>query len=124
MTLVAVAAYLTVAAVHSLVGRRTPEGSLFANALAGASVLVLTPLAYGKLRLARALGSRSLHGDGVLSGAGAFLSGMALTGLVINGKLGWWWADAVAALAMAVLLLAEAFLVARDPDRARAGPEP
>ena len=32
---------------------------------------------------------------------------MALAGLALNAVLGWWWADPIAALAIAVLLVRE-----------------
>ena len=72
------------------------------------SVVVLTPLAYGKRRVATQLDSRALRGDGALSGIGAAVALLALTGLWLDDAFGWWWADRVAALVVAGIAAAEA----------------
>jgi divalent metal cation (Fe/Co/Zn/Cd) transporter len=39
--------------------------------------------------------------------AGAVLAAVALASLILDSVLGWWWADAVAALVIALFLLRE-----------------
>jgi len=74
---------------------------------------VLTPLAVAKRRLGARLGSRALQGDGSLSGIGAATSFLALTGLIGYQLLGWWWADRVAALAVAAVAAVAAWHTTR-----------
>jgi divalent metal cation (Fe/Co/Zn/Cd) transporter len=105
--LVLVAIYLTVGAVAAFTNHSEPQKSPLGMALTGGSIVVLPILAMAKLRLARALDSRALRGDGVLSGAGALLAFAALIALVLNSGLGWWWADSIAALVIAVVLFWE-----------------
>jgi divalent metal cation (Fe/Co/Zn/Cd) transporter len=111
--LVLIGLYLAVAAVFALANHSHPESTVVGIALTVASVLVLPVLARAKLRLARHLGSSALHGDGVLSLAGAVLASATLISLLVNSALGWWWADAVAALLIAGTLLREGWLISR-----------
>ena len=69
---------------------------------------MLTPLAIAKIRLSGQMGSRALRGDGALSGIGAATSLLALAAIGLQNALGWWWADRVAAMAVALIALAEA----------------
>jgi divalent metal cation (Fe/Co/Zn/Cd) transporter len=75
--------------------------------LTAASILVLPVLARGKLRLAAPLQSPGLRGDGVLSLAGAVLAAATLLSLALDAALDWWWADALAAVLIAAMLLTE-----------------
>jgi hypothetical protein len=56
-------------------------------------VLALPVLARAKLRLATQPRSSALHGDGVLSLAGAVLAAATLFSLLVGSALGEWWAD-------------------------------
>jgi divalent metal cation (Fe/Co/Zn/Cd) transporter len=76
---------------------------------AGISLIVYTPLAYAKRRLGAQMASQALQEDGTLSGIGAANSPLALTALVLNDTLGWWWADRIAALVVAAIAAAEAW---------------
>jgi divalent metal cation (Fe/Co/Zn/Cd) transporter len=55
------------------------------------------------------MASRAWQGDGTLSGIGAASSLLALTALVLNDTLGWWWADQIAALVVAAIAAAGAW---------------
>ena len=57
----------------------------------------------------------------MLSLAGAVLAAATLVSLIVRAALGWWWADAVAALAIAVMLVGEG-LRCRTADALRATP--
>ena len=76
------------------------------------SVLVLPWLGRKKLRVAAALPSVALRGDGVLTLATAALAAITLLALLVTSTLGWWWADPVAALIIAIGLAAEGLRVA------------
>ena len=109
-----IGSYLTVAAVVALANRSQPHSTAVGVALTAASVLVLPVLARAKLRLAKQLGSSALRGDGVLSLAGAVLAAATLISLLVDSAFGWWWADPVAALLIAGILLREGSLISLD----------
>jgi divalent metal cation (Fe/Co/Zn/Cd) transporter len=111
--LVVIGLYLVVAAAFALANRSHPQSIPVGTALTAASVLVLPVLAKAKLRLARQLDSSALHGDGVLSLAGAVLAAATLISLLLDSAFGWWWIDAVAALLIAGTLLREGWLISR-----------
>jgi divalent metal cation (Fe/Co/Zn/Cd) transporter len=109
--LVLIGLYLAVAAVVALANHSHSEHTTVGVALTAASVLVLPVLARAKLRLSNQLGSSALHGDGVLSLAGAALAAATLGSLLVESAFGWWWADAAAAGLIAVTLLREGCLI-------------
>jgi divalent metal cation (Fe/Co/Zn/Cd) transporter len=94
-----VAVVLTVESASTLASGSHPGTSAITLIAAGVSSAVLAPLAYAKLQLGSRMASRALQGDGTLSGIGAATSLLALAALALNGALGWWWADRVAAAA-------------------------
>ena len=98
---------LATRAISALAEEHGPESSPFGIALTAAAALVLPVLARAKLRLAAALNSPGLRGDGVLSLAGAVLAAATLASLLLDAALSWWWADSVAALLIAGMLLVE-----------------
>lgn len=108
MAFVLIAAYLTVQSVRALARGTGHAVSFFAIVIAVASLLVLPVLGRAKLRVAAVLGSRALRADSLLTLFGAALAAVTCAALVLGRLVGWWWADAVAALVIAVLLLAEA----------------
>jgi divalent metal cation (Fe/Co/Zn/Cd) transporter len=75
--------------------------------LAALSLAVMPTLAWAKRRTAVALGSPTLRADAQETFLCAWLSAALLAGLVLNAALGWWWADSLAALAIAVLAVKE-----------------
>lgn len=101
----------------ALIGHSAPERSPVGLALTAASVLVLPVLARAKLRLAGPLQSTALRGDGILSLAGAALAAVTLASLALDRVLGWWWTDAVAALAIAGFVLAAGWKTSRTARR-------
>jgi divalent metal cation (Fe/Co/Zn/Cd) transporter len=105
--LILIAAYLAVRATSALADGSGPEPSSLGVVLTGASMLVLPVLAGAKLRLAGSLESQALRADGVLSAAGAVLAVATLMGLLLDAALDWWWADSIAAVMIAGVLLRE-----------------
>ena len=91
-----------------LIGGSHPDASALGLILATGSLLVLPWLGRMKLQVASRLPSPALRGDGILSIAAAALAAITLVTLLVNSALGWWWADAVAALVIATALVAEA----------------
>jgi divalent metal cation (Fe/Co/Zn/Cd) transporter len=107
-----VAVFLAVQSVRRLADGTGPGGDVGPIVVAAASVMVLPPLARAKRRAGKALGSRALRGDGTLSGVGAAIALLALVGLLVTRTLGWRWADAAAALMVAIVAGVEARIVA------------
>jgi divalent metal cation (Fe/Co/Zn/Cd) transporter len=64
-------------------------------------------LARAKRRVARQIGSRAMEADAFQTTACVWLSLATLVGIGLNGALGWWWADPIAALVIAALVVKE-----------------
>jgi divalent metal cation (Fe/Co/Zn/Cd) transporter len=64
------------------------------------SLVVMPALAYSKQRTGRELGSRALVADSMETWVCSYLSLALLAGVGLYLLVGWWWADAVGALAM------------------------
>jgi divalent metal cation (Fe/Co/Zn/Cd) transporter len=107
-----VALYIGVRAGRALLDEAHASKSALGIVLAAASLLVLPWLGRSKLHVAGGLASRALRGDAVLTIAAAALAGITLAALLLASTLGWWWADPVAALAIAVVLAVEATRIA------------
>ncbi|NJD18813.1 MAG: hypothetical protein FIA95_05970 [Gemmatimonadetes bacterium] len=101
------AAYVAFEASRSLVLREPPEASWPGIVIAALSLLVMPWLARQKRHVAADLGSRALVADSRQTDLCAYLSAILLGGLLLNALLGWWWADPVAALAMAPIIANE-----------------
>ncbi len=110
------AAYVTFEALRSLVGGEAPDASPVGIVLTAVSIPVMLWLAAAKRRTGEALGSRALIADSKQTRACWYLSVVALAGLVANAALGWWWADPLAALGIAVLLVREGLEAVRGED--------
>jgi divalent metal cation (Fe/Co/Zn/Cd) transporter len=107
LALIALALYLAVGAVRALAAQAHPETSLVGLALLLASALVLPPLAIAKYRVAARLVSGALRADSILTAVAAALAVISLASLAASATLGLWWADAVAALIVAVIVVRE-----------------
>lgn len=110
------AAYVSFEALRGLLTGAQPDASAVGIVLTAVSIVVMLWLARAKRRVGVALGSRALIADAMQTLACWYLSTVALVGLVLNAALGWWWADSVAALAIAVLLLREGLEAIRGED--------
>ncbi len=109
ITFFLLSAYAGVEAARDLYFHHAPETSVPGMILAGASLIVMPVLAIAKRRLARSLNSRALFADSMETLFCSYFSATLLAGLALNAWLGWWWADPVAALVIAVLMIREGF---------------
>jgi divalent metal cation (Fe/Co/Zn/Cd) transporter len=107
LALIALAIYLGVGALRALIAETHPETSLISLGLLLASGIVLPPLAVAKYRVAARLGSGALRADSILTAVAAILAGISLVSLAASQAFGLWWADAVAALIVGVIVLRE-----------------
>jgi divalent metal cation (Fe/Co/Zn/Cd) transporter len=105
--LIALAAYLVVASTRALVFGNHAETSVLGLGLLLASLIALPPLAVAKYRTARAVSSGALRADSILTAVAAVLGGISLASLGASEVLGWWWADAVAAVGVATIVARE-----------------
>jgi divalent metal cation (Fe/Co/Zn/Cd) transporter len=110
--MVMVAVYVGFEAIRALRNEVHADGSGVGIMLAALSVAVLPFLARRKFRVASALGSPALRGDGVLTLAAAVLASITLVALVLARDFDVWWADAIAALIIATALIVEATRIA------------
>ncbi len=106
--LLIIAAALTFESIHALINGSHPGSGVLTVISAGASFVVLMPLAILKRDTAIRLGSHALRGDSTLSAIGATTAILALIGLLLNDTLHWWWADRVVALVIAAAAVIEA----------------
>lgn len=101
------AAYVSIDAVLSLLGVREPAHSPVGIAIAALSLAVMPFLSWFERRTGRELGSASAIADSKQTLICTYLSAALLIGLLLNSLLGWTWADAVAALVIAVFAVRE-----------------
>lgn len=103
----ALAAYVTVEALRTLITGNEPEHSTVGIVLVAVSVVVMPFLSWAQRRAGRELGSASAVADSKQTLLCTYLSAAVLVGLVLNAALGWWWADPLVALGLAVIAVRE-----------------
>jgi divalent metal cation (Fe/Co/Zn/Cd) transporter len=99
---------LIAAALSDLASGRRAGESPWGIAYLGVTAVVMFTLAAVKKSTATALGSEPLASEATVTFLDGVLSVTTLAGLALNAVLGWWWADPVAALLVAVAALNEA----------------
>ncbi|MCA9639804.1 MAG: cation transporter [Myxococcales bacterium] len=107
VTFLLLALYVTAQAGMTLWRQQAPNVSTVGLVLAVASLAVMPVLAWGKMRVARRLGSAALIAEAKETLACSYLSVVLLVGLAANAAAGWWWADPAAALLMVPWLVKE-----------------
>ncbi|ABM06316.1 cation diffusion facilitator family transporter [Paenarthrobacter aurescens] len=101
------AAFVTVDAVRSLLGAGEAQHSTPGIVIAALSLAIMPVLSWAQRRAGRELGSRTAVADSKQTLLCTYLSAVLLIGLVLNSTLGWWWADAGAALVIAGIAVRE-----------------
>lgn len=110
------AAYVGFEAVRTVVAQDPPDSSPIGVVLTALSIAVMLWLARAKRRTGEALGSRALIADAQQTYACWYLSIVTLAGLALNEFAGLWWADPLAALGIAALLVREGIEALRGDD--------
>ena len=103
----ALAVYVTVEALRTLVNGNEPERTTVGIVLVTVSVVVMPFLSWAQRKAGRELGSASAVADSRQTLLCSYLSAGVLVGLVLNAALGWWWADPVVALGLAAVAVRE-----------------
>jgi divalent metal cation (Fe/Co/Zn/Cd) transporter len=105
--LFALATYVAITSVTSLLGYSEPKPTFLGIAILIAAAVVMPWLAKEKRRLSGATGSAALRADAAQSALCAYLSLIALAGLAINAIWHVKWADPTAALVIIPLVVWE-----------------
>jgi divalent metal cation (Fe/Co/Zn/Cd) transporter len=105
--LFALAAFVAITSVTSLLGYSEPKPTLLGIAILVAAAIVMPWLAKEKRRLSGATGSAALRADAAQSALCAYLSLIALAGLATIAIWRVKWADPIAALAVLPLIVWE-----------------
>jgi divalent metal cation (Fe/Co/Zn/Cd) transporter len=114
----ALAAYIALAAGRDLVAGEHPGASWVGIGLAAVTAVTMPLLARSKRRVGRALGSGATVAEGGQNMLCAYMSLALLAGLGANALAGLWWADPVAALAIAAIAAREGIVTWRTPEAA------
>ena len=103
----ALALFVTADSVRSLTGGGEAKHSTPGIVIAALSLAIMPVLSWLQRRAGRELGSRTAVADSKQTLLCTYLSAVLLVGLVLNSRLGWWWADAGAALVIAAIAVRE-----------------
>jgi divalent metal cation (Fe/Co/Zn/Cd) transporter len=108
--LFALAAFVAVTSLASLLGYSEPKPTFLGMAILVAAAVIMPWLAKEKRRLSGATRSAALRADAAQSALCAYLSLIALAGLAVNAIWHVKWADPIAALAVLPLIVWEGWL--------------
>ena len=103
----ALAAYIAIESAYAILAGHHPEVSWVGIALAAVTAATMPLLARAKRRVGAALGSSATAREGTQNLLCAYLSVALLAGLGLNAAFGWWWADPLAAVVIAVVAVRE-----------------
>jgi divalent metal cation (Fe/Co/Zn/Cd) transporter len=104
-TFFALAVYTAYESIPALLNREAPEPSTVGLVLSVLSLIIMPVLAYAKQRTGQQMGSKALRADAIETWVCSYLSLALLAGVGLHAAFGWWWADAVGALAMLPVIL-------------------
>ncbi len=90
-----------------LLRQAEPRESSIGIVLAATSLVVMPVLAVAKRRVGQRLGSATVIADSAQTWLCTSLSAVLLIGLAANAGLGWWWADPVAGIVIAIVATRE-----------------
>jgi divalent metal cation (Fe/Co/Zn/Cd) transporter len=100
--------YIVASSTLSLAARSEPDTSLVGISLAALALVIMPILVWRKRVIAARIKSAALRADAACSLTCAYMALTLFIGLGLNAVLGWWWADAVAALALLYWIVPEA----------------
>jgi divalent metal cation (Fe/Co/Zn/Cd) transporter len=103
----ALAAYVTVESLRTLVSDHHPDPSPVGIGLAIASLAIMPFLSWAQRLTGKELGSNAVVADSTQTLLCTYLSAVLLAGLVLNATLRWSWADPIAGLVIAAVAVKE-----------------
>lgn len=103
----ALAAIVAVDAVRVLAEGEAATHAVPGIVVAAMSLAIMPVLSWAQRRARRESGSRTAEADSKQTLLCTYLSAVLLAGPVLNGMLGWWWAEAGAALIIAGVAVGE-----------------
>jgi len=106
-TFFALALYVGAESIYNLATHSRPETAVAGIVIAAAALAVMPVLSIVKKRVGRTLGNEALVAEASESMFCAVLALVVLLGLALNAAFGFWWADPVAALVVAVFAIRE-----------------
>jgi divalent metal cation (Fe/Co/Zn/Cd) transporter len=101
---IALALYLILESIVSFVEKKAPERSIVGIVIAILSLVVMPLLSRAKRNIGVKLGSAAMCADAKQADFCAYLAVILLAGLLLNYWFSWWWADPIAAIAMALII--------------------
>ena len=107
LSLFALAAFVAVESVRTLLTGAEPDVSRVGIVLAAVSLTLMPFLSWAQRRTGRALHSTSVVADSTQTLLCTYMSAVLLGGLVLNAAFGWTWADPVAKLVIAAIAAKE-----------------
>ena len=107
ISLFGLALYIVADSAFAILTQSRPQVSWWGIGLAITAAIIMPLLWQGKLRVAKRIGSAALKADAVCSVTCAYMSITLLIGLLLNKFFGFWWADALAALALVYFIVRE-----------------
>jgi len=110
----ALAAVLLVAGIRNLVIGHRPDESPFGIAYLALTGSVMFGLAIAKRRLSEKMHNHPLVHEARVTFLDGLLATAILLALASNSAFGWWWADPVAAIAVAVIAIFEGLAAPRE----------
>jgi len=116
-------AYLVVQSVVALLAGHRAAPSVGGAAWLLVTAAVMFALAAGKRRTGRALGNEVLITEGRVTLIDGLLACAVLLGVALDLALGWWWADPLAGLVLAVYAAREAVSILRAEQHGPAAAE-
>ena len=108
------AACLLAGAIETLVAGRHPDDSPAGIAYLGVTAVVMFTLSWRKRALSDAVGSHPLVHEARITFLDGVLATSVLLALAANAAFGWWWADPIAAILVALVAIAEGIQAPRQ----------
>ena len=120
----ALAVYLLAQSTVVLVTGFHPRPSVLGIVWTAVTAAAMFALAWGKARTGRALDNPVLRTEGRVTMIDGILAAAVLLGLVLNGALGWWWADPAAGYVLVYYAGREVLEIFPSPHRTAASRHP
>lgn len=107
ISLILLAIYIVVAAIHELWTQQGAESSPIGIGLAVVSTLLMIYLSRAKKRIGDEIGSKALKADGSCSIVCAYMAMIVLVGACLTALLGWWWIDSIISFGLTYFVVKE-----------------